>query len=239
MTHPIHQRLDLWLFTPEYLNSSETHFIQNHLEHCNQCRIYVESLRSFNAHLQTHLTGTPTKRDAEEAEKIGIALIKTTPKSSFYRVAAIIACAALAGVAYYIVFNESREQQITEKVEIQEKPNNHSFQKSTAKQQLIADKFSPSAHLDDLVQTQFRSVAINAISPAINETTTSPISFRWDGTSQPLLLSILTNKEKRIFSTPVKTTFYTLQEKLQPGLYYWKLEDETDLLFTGKFIVRK
>lgn len=239
MTHPTLQQLEQWLFAQEQLTTSETRFIFSHLECCSHCSTYIKSLQAFHAHLLLHLEGLPSVRDQAIAKEIQGTAKYASRIRFVYKIAAVIACAALAAVGYYLIFSESHPRQNAGQVLTQKKPNNSSSQTIPLMDQSIAGNFTPSQHLDDLVQTQFRSGSIDVTAPTINETVSMPITFRWGGTNQPLMLNILTNKEKKIFSIPVSTTFYVLQKQLQPGLYYWKLENEDELLFIGKFIVRK
>ncbi|MBI2428452.1 MAG: hypothetical protein HYV29_06585 [Ignavibacteriales bacterium] len=213
MTHPTPRQLDQWLSAPEHLSVSETLFIRTHLQHCLHCRTYIESLQTFDTYLQKHLTGSPTQRDKQEAEKVSLARHSSPPKSSTYKIAAVIAGIALSGVAYYLVFDLIRTGYETVQQQAAAETNNSSVQKPLSAEQTLADNFSPSPHLDDLVQMEYRSVTVTVTAPAIGQPVRQPILFRWEAAGQPLALRILTNKEKTIYAKQIKTNSYTLQKK--------------------------
>ena len=69
------------------------------------------------------------------------------------------------------------------------------------------------------------------------------IEFSWENCpSGRIFLGLLTNENKEIIYMEVsgsKTTIVPKDVNLKPGLYYWVLETEEDVLTTGKFFYRK
>lgn len=55
----------------------------------------------------------------------------------------------------------------------------------------------------------------------------------------PFELKILNNKEVMVFNGRIENNQYILKEKLEPGLYYWGLEYKNELLYIGKFYIKK
>lgn len=239
MTHPTPRQIDQWMSAQDDLSLSETHFIQTHLERCSNCRTHIVLLRSFYAHLQTHISGLPTERDIQEANRIIATTRIAQPIRFHYKIAAVIACAALIGAVYYLglefrdTLPHSQTVQNESLIEIS-KPSDH---RPLPAGQMIADNFSPSVHLEDLVQTVFRSAAIDVITPTIGEVVHQPVQFTWNIAASSLTLKIVSNHEKTLLSTQVQSHSYVMKKKLSPGLYYWKLETDTELLFVGKFVV--
>jgi hypothetical protein len=69
------------------------------------------------------------------------------------------------------------------------------------------------------------------------------IEFSWENCpSGKIFLGILSNENKEILYKEVsgtKSTLLTKKINLKPGLYYWVLETEEDVLTTGKFFFKK
>lgn len=238
MTHPTSHQLDQWLFSQEQLNSSDTLFIRLHLEQCPNCRKYVDSLRTFEARLVSHISGAPTERDIQEANRIVEPERVEHPFTIIYKIAAIFALVALAGVIYYFVQREGPSPKSTVQVQPAGASERSILQSETAKK-AIADNFIPSPHLEDLVMTEYRSSSIDIGAPKNGDTVMQPVVFQWKETGNLLTLKIFSNHEKTILARQSLTNSFTLKKRLTPGLYYWKLESDEELLYTGKFVVQK
>lgn len=67
-----------------------------------------------------------------------------------------------------------------------------------------------------------------------------PIFFKWKSElDEKIKIVILNNKAEIVYEIKnITDNKAILYKKLQPGLYYWKIEAENDLLFLGKFIIR-
>jgi hypothetical protein len=66
-----------------------------------------------------------------------------------------------------------------------------------------------------------------------------PILFVWKTQeSGPFTVKILSNTEKVSKSMRVEKSRLLFTGKLNPGLYYWKLECKDELLYVGKFMVK-
>ena len=77
------------------------------------------------------------------------------------------------------------------------------------------------------------------VSPSNGSTPGSKVSFDWkrEGTAA-LTLSVVDNRGKTIYRTQVDGVPFKLKQSLRPGLYYWKLQDDNELLYVGKFFMR-
>jgi len=92
-----------------------------------------------------------------------------------------------------------------------------------------------------MIGTQYRSTTTQIISPRNNSTLSGDIVFAWKKTSQgppPLTLKIINNKNEVFYHYSVKGNRFVFKQRLTPGLYYWKLENQMDLLYLGKFFIR-
>lgn len=155
-----------------------------------------------------------------------------------FRFAAVLTGAALVGIGFYFNTNSSSDQ--TPPAVVRQEMPKAPIQEPTAKrdEQLLADNFSVSLNMEDLVQTQFRSLSVEVITPDVGEVVRQPVQFKWKGIGEPLTIKILSNKERTLLSIPVANNSYTAQKKFAPGLYYWKLETKDELIYVGKFLVR-
>jgi len=117
--------------------------------------------------------------------------------------------------------------------------------------QLYAANFEPVPHLEAWIEESIRSegtIIESVISPKIGEEIRGgEIVFQWKMLEKaPVAVKILNNAETEIrHDAPDLAHFplITLRVKTEilkePGLYYWKIEDESDLLFVGKFLYVK
>ncbi|MBN1999977.1 hypothetical protein JW935_20660 [candidate division KSB1 bacterium] len=104
--------------------------------------------------------------------------------------------------------------------------------------QLYAANFKPDPYLDEMVGTSVRSEAIRVLSPLPGAKLDNGVVFEWQSNSTVRELVILNNKGD-IYKTiaPVSNP-QKLAGQPNPGLYYWKLMSDDDLLYIGKFILK-
>lgn len=102
----------------------------------------------------------------------------------------------------------------------------------------VEDRFRPSATLEDLLHTEFRSSSLEALAPTNGSTVRSPITFRWKHAGGAVKIKILTNREIAVQTAIVRTGSFRTEKKFEPGLYYWKLEQEGEIRHLGSFFIR-
>jgi hypothetical protein len=103
---------------------------------------------------------------------------------------------------------------------------------------LFAHNFTISPYLESFIDN-FRSNGIKIISPThLREyIQMENITFSWEVRSQPdsvYQLTVYDNHETIIYRSSVENP-YILRDKLRPGLYYWKIEIDNELLYLDKF----
>ena len=99
--------------------------------------------------------------------------------------------------------------------------------------------FTELLRFESQINQEYRSDAIEIISPKKSETYKSSenINFKWKKSAiENLNLGLYDNKGKLIFQKKI-TSNYHFKQVLPPGLYYWQLETEDDIVYTGKFSV--
>ncbi len=213
-----------------------------HVEGCDDCKAKILALHEM---MPNEMYNTETKHpyfDRTKQEPVVHYLF--TP----YRVAAAVAGVALLGAGYYYIATSHSPQTIASRqTQTQSTLSDQEIRKENGKSQtadksstkdLLAANFEPSSNLEDLVQNEFRSTSIEALSPVVGKVVSQPITFKWKNYEGQITLKVLTNKEINIFTSSTEASSLTMKKSLSPGLYYWKLETEDELLFVGKFIVK-
>ena len=109
---------------------------------------------------------------------------------------------------------------------------------------LFAANSKPSPSLESLLATSQRGASnLEVLSPpnGINVTDRIPFAWKRDDLSE-LHIVILNNREEELMTFTAIENEYVFEDaatRLQPGLYYWKLEDQEDALYVGKFFINK
>ena len=109
--------------------------------------------------------------------------------------------------------------------------------------QLFAANFVADETLDGLIGMAVRGGELNVLNPA-NDTTLlvgENINFAWQYQStdpSSLTFILLNNRGEILTSTTTASSNYQASSSFEPGLYYWKLETEDDLIHVGRFFIR-
>lgn len=111
-------------------------------------------------------------------------------------------------------------------------------------QDLYVTNFEISPNLEYLINQNFRSDHnIEIISPANESNVIDKIIFEIKNNSnEQLYLRIMDNQGNLVLSPLIKNSKCSVdvaENKLSPGLYYWKLESDEKLLYIGKFLIKK
>ncbi len=101
----------------------------------------------------------------------------------------------------------------------------------------LAPEFKNNSKLEGLVN-KFKDNGI-IINPAIGDTLKKQIYFKWAPLeTETYDMTIVDNKNNEIWSKELFDARVTLLQKLDPGLYYWKLTVKGKLQTVGKFYVK-
>lgn len=127
---------------------------------------------------------------------------------------------------------------------------NDNVKSETRQEHLIAElsgeEFNANPYYEELIKENVRSsaqVLDKVISPLIGDTiSTSHILFKFKlNESRPVILTLLDNNEEKKFSKELDPNMFPVYEyklstnALKPGLYYWRIEDDNEVYFVGKF----
>lgn len=215
--------------------------IHDHLLECEACnREYVQSKRIY--------------------EDIAVALTpKKESRSGWYWVAAAAVVLSLfywAGYQYgsnngqkdigNVVVAEA-DDPIAEQVQSKSSDNQPELAKEDVKvknepvpnHQLLAANFQSNEELEELVNSPLRSSTLAIVSPLNGARIEGSIQFDWEGNaSGSVTLKIIDNRDEIIFEEEVTDGQFLYHHSLEPGRYYWSLENEEEVLSYGTFFYR-
>lgn len=104
--------------------------------------------------------------------------------------------------------------------------------------ELFAANFEPSPFYENLAGQPLRSHMIRIETPEPGEEITDDIYFSWETRSpMPLHLQLIDNTGNVIWRTTTEAQSVPFDADLDPGIYYWRLDTDDELLYVGKFIV--
>lgn len=211
-----------------------------HVEKCERCQQQIVESHELMKAIPVDRSIRHPFFDSRMREPI----VRYTP----YRIAAVFAIAALLGGLYFVIINregdsgrmtaEQRTEQQNPHVQRDSATVPENTDRNIDQTPLLADNFDISPNLEDLVETEFRSVSIDVITPANGDVVQTPVRFAWKNSDGAMTLKVLTNKELTVIKTTVSGNSYTVNKKLAPGLYYWKLETKKELAYVGKFYIK-
>lgn len=211
-----------------------------HVADCAQCKKDV---------IETYMLVESQEYHAKEGHPYFIKTVINREKRFliWYRVAAAIVVVISVGVIAYLVLSINQKREALERAQIEwsataanERANTTSRDSAEKLPSLLAEDFPTSPNLENLVNTQLRSRGVRVFSPRIGALVDRHVKFEWeeDG-GEAVKIEILSNKERVIHAVRVKGSPHNFDRQLEPGLYYWKLEGKSELLYVGKFIVKK
>jgi len=213
--------------------------VVEHVEDCQTCKATIFDLHELMREQNYAELGPHPFFEPKTAQK-------TWPYGGLLRLAAVLMIGIVMTYSIYaLLFRQTPEEQIAEI----KSPRPDSTRLSDSLKielpapeavALYAANFEASPNLEDLIDSEFRSSALEALLPKNGSDVQGEIVFKWQGESPTgLQLKILNNHEEALFTSPVQGTQLVFKEKLKPGLYYWKLETEEELLHIGKFYVER
>lgn len=235
------------------LSPEEDSGFEKHLLECQICRDELEYLKKIRSLAHEGILKIEQKKIKREKSKLlGI--------QYFYRYAAT--CLILVGIGFLlhrtillkknpaVSFNEDTTDTTSvdsvyrtpltendQNIEIAEKqsketPENHD-------KTILAQAYETSKFFEGMIEVQYRSPAISVEfpTPAQHYSKNEKIKWKWQSNKyDSLQLVIFNNKENILFEAYIGET-YMLENKLNPGLYYWQLENTKEALHIGKFTV--
>ena len=105
----------------------------------------------------------------------------------------------------------------------------------------VSDVFSPNADLENHMKIiNSGNARLKIISPAVGTDVRMPVTFEWIpwGKNITLKFEILSNRNSPVYNSLINGRELTIDTKLDPGLYYWKLDSSDSTEAIGKFFIR-
>lgn len=210
--------------------------ILSHVADCLECKMQIVEIFSLIHDPETSVSKpNPSLDEKNGNQEFSIA----------FRIAAVLVLGISIGlVSYYFRMLTQEHTRLDSSIATRENfyKGEHDLVSSDSlvfnKQEFFADNFSASPNLENLVNANSRSLSIQVESPLNGEKLKDKILFRWKVIGDdPVVLKILSNKEKTLQTVTVRGSRYEFFRKMPPGLYYWKLENRDELLYLGKFLV--
>ncbi|WP_337873490.1 zf-HC2 domain-containing protein [Ignavibacterium sp.] len=227
-------------------------------EHYFQCEECFKELRAAeDAFNFISNEGRSAFQYSENTSSDGVfTFLKTL--SNPVRIGFAFASVVLVIVLYFALRNDSNqlseEQKIfTDKESIQKQEVDTSIvqpQKQTTPEsnfiaELSGPRFNPNPYYEEWINENVRSssgIIDKVLSPAAGDTIiSSQVLFKFRlNEHKPAQLIILDNNENEVKSVQLKNenlvyNFRLNISELRAGLYYWKIEDENEVLFVSKF----
>ena len=213
--------------------------ILTHVDGCDRCKRSIVD------------TAGLLEVDAYERPKPALPLnvADRTRMSSFsyaYRIAASIVVCASIGILVYLAQILRNDRPILS--ELKRSVNGPTEQVRTESSAGSAQSASPSEYaanfvgsptLENLANAVTRSTSVAVRAPGNGVTLKGKIEFEWMAREpSKIAMEILSNTGKPVYRFAHCKSPFHFNGELKPGLYYWKLEDESDLLYVGKFFVK-
>ncbi len=211
-----------------------------HVANCAQCKREV---------IETYMLVESQEYHSKEEHPFFLEAVINREKKFllWYRVAAAIVVVISVGVIAYLVLSVNQKRESIGKGQIEqsvitndERPEKVAADSTQKPSPLLAEDFHTSPNLENLVNAQQRSQTIRVLSPRIGAIVDRRVKFEWEGDGgEAVKIEIISNKDRILYAVSVSSSPYLFERQLSPGLYYWKLEGKNDLLYVGKFIVKK
>jgi hypothetical protein len=210
--------------------------VRDHVTECQECRKSITGLFT--------LLDDTEYSDVQSHPFFTISTAADSRFSFVMKIAAVVVgILSLATLSYLIgpfrpreVANETSQETAGGSIDTSREP--HTGPKAAANEDFAAS-FTANPNLDDLVNDRTRSKEFVVLSPGNGVPVGPNEIFRWRrAAGTPLTMSILDNKGHPVLKEIATDSGYTLKRRLTPGLFYWKLENESELLYVGKFLVK-
>ncbi len=233
------------------LNKEETDKFEEHLLFCSECREHIENASKVFDNLYSELIDFDVAQIDEDSGISGKK--KYLNIKLLYKIAASVIVLISVGASLHLLFNNDRieiNNQVSETLaidtlKVDESDTIESYFNKPVSSPVIASLeydstlFMESLFFEKIINDTERGSKIQIELPKIGQEfkNNSKITFKWEGISDEIFLTIFDNKGQLIFEQKAKSP-YIFPEKLEQGLYYWQLENEDYSLYTGKFIVK-
>jgi len=236
------------LYLRQELSPEDEAAFEEHLLHCEECREDLNELEAVIESVERYHSNR-FQNVAEESSSFRRSLISG---KVFLRIAAtILVVAGLAGITDLLIRGDrfskhspvAAERDAKKTYDTALVPETNEIAASHAVKDIPQldspgpndGNFTPDSFFESIINNNLRANDFSIVRPS-NDTLTAVPVFEWNYREKELLvLVVYNNREQEIFKNPVANKTKPLL-KPDPGLYYWQLQDEDEVLATGRFI---
>lgn len=235
----------------------ETFFDKDELKHIEECAECRDKILDVSLFFSEESENTPASLEEEYIYETVSRYNKD--KNPFMRSFMKVAAAFLVTFGLYyswmivpgadtgeiklpvVMAKESSVQE--QKVEITDKKSvrRKASAAKTTRVKSLRNKFTLNRNLERMVGSIYRSGSVNIITPDNRSIfkTGSKVEFKWKGIKPDNhSLKIVNNLNETVYEFNAQDNCMKIELNMDKGLYYWKLESETDLLYVGRFVVK-
>jgi hypothetical protein len=216
------------------LSEKEISFIENHLNKCDECKSRLDKMIEEDIEIDDLAESTSSKKN-----------------NNYYFWAAAAMLIIAIGISMFYIFQQGNKEVIVQN----EKPLADSLmtEEKTPDRELAEEEketqdktkeyngsdFAANTTLENFINRNVRSEYLTKImSPEIGDTLETPITFKWESNEERMFtFELVNNRNKSIIKQTLAENNFTYSNKLNPGLYYWKLLVDYKLEAVGKFYI--
>jgi hypothetical protein len=212
--HLTYAALSIYRNSPEELSKKEERFFKRHLDSCAACSARLEEVAEVEG--------------SELPIQSGFGAWTALPAFR-YSIAALFVLAFGTAIAFYLQ-SRSRVEQPSP------------ADQSLAVQISDPQKFVSNDMLENFITRSVRSASPAwFISPNNGDTLTHPFTFQWDGRkgARSYSMVVVDNRNVEVWKETTSAKSITIEKRLDPGLYYAKLQVDDVLAQVRKFVVLK
>lgn len=230
------------------LNEMETDDFEEHLLYCEECRKLLAETKEVITLTQYMAIHNSTIETKKVAAKKSVMIYRPWMKAA--AVLLVIICSSaiiwrlLQNPTESLVRNESKSnpnKNILDSTQTDDtKPVKTLSQPALLrKDELLSDSYKELALYENAIKNNLRGESIDIISPKISSYIAlgEKVVFLLKDNKKEILLTVINNSGEILFENRVQIP-YTLQLKLQRGLYYWEITENEEVIFVSKFLIR-
>lgn len=210
--HLSHSALSVYRNFPDELSRKEIRFFASHLETCAICSARLKEIEQVE--------GSELRAQIRSVTWISSPAFR-------YSMAAAFVVAFGAGIVFYL---QSRSGGGISQ------PADHSL----ALQSLDPQRFVSNEILESFISRPVRSASSAMfLSPRNGDTVAIPLTFRWNAakSARRYTMVVVDNRNVEAWKETTRATSITMEKRLEPGLYYAKLQVDDVLGQVEKFVV--
>jgi hypothetical protein len=220
--------------------------VRDHVEDCSFCTKLIMSLTAFNAHDQS--TGEQINEVIETASHHEKNRIHSLSGNLFLRIAAIVIVLVTVGsVLFFYMQNNDRDKipgiaRNNSPLKIQNTttdstpvPNKGNTVRTEDKSKLLAANYTELPYMEEMIKENQRNVAFTLLLPDREVVYADSLMFRWKPVKGTVKLTIRNNRDNTIKEDIITGESYILKDHFAPGLYYWLITVNDDVVKAGKF----